>query len=415
MADTVETPTIDTGGLGQSDLDIINSEDETPEETAEEVPEEETEEPEETSDESDKVPEDGETEEGTEEEADETEADEEDIDDAPEGSLFAAIKKEDPKVFEKFPQLKDVILREEQFTEVFTNPEEAGFAKERSEVFGKLEQDIVSGNVENLLAGVKGYSDESLATLAHNFLPTLGKLDKDLYTDILVRPVQNALRLAFADGRTANNQNLWASAVYIHEFLFGNKNIDQDVPVKGAKKTEENPETLRLKKEIEERDARQYYNFRDNVIEIRDHKMTSEVKRALTGVEVDGYKLKNIVRDIQLEIGRALEADKRHLASMQSLWMQAKSAGFPPEWKSKIANAYVGRAKSVLPAIKKKVLAEAGVTVKGATTKPVKKALSTTGSTSPKNVPLNPRKIDWGKTSDADILSEDTSRIKFKR
>src|SRR5690606_15116379 len=95
-----------------------------------------------------------------------------------------------------------------------------------------------------------------------------------------------------------------------------------------------------------------------------NHSLRNLVKRSLEGYEVDDYKLRNIIRDICLDIDSGMAQDSRHLRGMDSLFQQAKSDKFSNNWKTRIIRAYLSRAKQGLSASKVRVLKEAGIKVK---------------------------------------------------
>jgi hypothetical protein len=320
--------------------------------------------------------------------------------DADTSNLIAALKKTDPEIFRKHPELRKALYKEQQYSSLFPTLEEAREVSERHEGFTRLEAEIMEGKPDSLIGALAKVSPDTLYEFANNFLPILVKTDKAVYAEVMQVPLKRAIQNVYLEGKRTNNENLQNAALFVDQALFDGGIAE--LP-KGRKKEEENPEVTRLRKERDEHVQRAKGNFNTEVIEIIKHKTDKEIRTSLEKLEFSEYERKNVIRDISTEIQNVLASDKRYQASISSLMKQAESAGFTSDWKARVSSAFLARAKAVLPIAKKKVIAE--VTGKMERTNPVKR-LVPSNSSSRVSSSLDASKIDKSKTSMLDILND---------
>jgi hypothetical protein len=414
MADTINTPNIDTSKPeGRAELDILNADDkpgevgdfesdEKPDEESDEKPDEEEDEKEDEDESGEDSDEDDE--EDSDSERDESDSeDESDDDESRDLSLYKSVKKDFPELFKKHPELKTIIFREQRYTSIYPSVEEAEEAKGRNEAFSKLEEDILEGNPKELFKAIEETDKNSLTLLAHNILPVLLEQNKELYSEVIAIPVKRAIQQAYIQAKKAGNKNLMNSALYLDDFFFEGDGISNDPKLSSApkKSKDKDPEVQRLEKERDEHAERIRSEFNDSVIESLRFKLGREITAALTQYEFDSYKRKNVARDIENEVNNILANDVRYQAGVKSLYSQASSAKFTSDWKARIISAYLARAKAVLPLAKKKVIEEAT----GRKAKPEeKKRLVPTNLSTQSNRQVTAKEIDRSKTSDRDVL-----------
>ena len=107
-------------------------------------------------------------------------------------------------------------------------------------------------------------------------------------------------------------------------------------------------------------------------------------------------------------VNEVLSSDERHMAAMRSMWEKAERSGFSAEWRNRIRNYYLSRAKAILPGIRAKAKSEA--THKPGTAPRNQVPVGRSGSGSGGKVPLSAKHIDYSKTSDMDILNGKVTR-----
>ncbi len=294
--------------------------------------------------------------EGKEEDEEEEEEEEEII-----GSLVTAkdVKEKYPDIFKKIPELKAVIYREQQYSQLFANPQEAQDAAGLADTFREMESDIVKGDFEPLLSAVKNTKDADFNKLAANLLPSMRKLDEQTYMKMLAVPLKQVLRSATAEAKQKGNKNLEYAAQYIHDFIFNDTNINDKAEFE-TNETKANPEEEKYKKKLEELDARDHNNFK-NVV---DREWLTEVQE----VFFDKFDPDNVLskwtkdkmfEDAVRELNKQLVADPRHMKNMEGLWRQAKASGYNADSKARIVNAALARAKQIIPTVRQKLRSEA--------------------------------------------------------
>ena len=429
ISGTTVIPPSGNSNEGKTELDILNEPVEKFDKGDEdESSDDETEDGDDTDKSDDESPDD-ESEDDTSDETDEDKEESEDDEETPEEddvevtdevtkNLYQKLKTENPELFKKHPELRAVIFREQQYTELFPSVDEAKDVKEKYDAFSELEATILAGEPDTLLASIQGTDKEAFENFAHNLLPAILKQSKDVYSSMLEVPLKRAIQQAYVNARNTGNENLMNSALYVDQFFFGADGIskDPDSAKRGSKKEEKkSPEVERLEAERNEHAERIKGEFNSSVIETIQFKLRKEIGLNLDKYEFDTYKKKNVTRDIENEVNNILAADKRYQASIRSLYNQASTAKFSSDWKTRISSAYLARARAVLPLAKKKVIADATGRSLGNEGLKVKKRLTPTNLSSRAPQKLDASRIDRSKTTDADILSDDPARIKYKK
>lgn len=347
-----------------------------------------------TEDEDEEEPSDDDSEDSEESAEEEPEEDQSDV------SLYQRVKKANPDLFKKYPELKDAIFRDQKFSEVFTTPEEARNAAEAISIYGELESDIVSGKPSRLFESLQKTNKEAFADFAHAILPALQEQNKELYGEVLAGPFKLALKSALMQGKRHGNKNLEYAAQHLSDFFFGDTDFE-NIPSRAKKEPSEDEKRLAARET--EYESRRLRTFHNETNEITIHRLEKEVSKAIEKLELNPYTRKKMVGDMIQEIDRMVAKDARHLAGNRSLYEQARSADYSSEWKSRIAAAYLARARAVINIARKKVLDEAELKPKGNREGKIPKRLAP-GNTSSNRPEIRSRDIDYRKTSEKDIL-----------
>jgi len=427
----------DSGGIGDvepieqgpTDRDILNSEDDDAvsdekqpvrergkgkgqvpdeEEGDESIPEEvEEEDDEEESD-------DDEGSDGTEDEdVEDDEDDTEEISDLAASDLAKAVKKAAPDLFKKVPGLREALEREKEFGEIVATPEDAKTAVRDARFLSAIYQDIASGDVKrtgNFLKAIKETNPDAFEDFSHTILESIGELDPQMYGQVMLKPMKKALMAMYADALRTGNKNMAAVAIHAHNYWFETQDIK--APLEERKKVGKTKEQEAWELEKQEFENTKLGDFKSGITEVVNHSMKLSITKELDGIRLDDYQKRNVIRDIFTEVDRVLGEDKRYLHGIQSLFDQARSSKFSPDWKSRIVKAYLQRARQALPAIRNKVLKEAGVKVNG-TQKSESRRLVPAGlggNRSEEKIDFS--RVDRSRTTDMDILNGKPKYIK---
>jgi hypothetical protein len=320
--------------------------------------------------------------------------------------LMASIREEYPDFFKKFPELKDSFFRARAFSQIFATPEEAKEAFADNEAYLSLRESALSGDPTPVLNTLKETDSDAFTNYSRKFLPSLFKLDKDLYAEATLPILQGTLRHIFDEGKRHNNEDLQTAVNLVAEALGldgapdGTKNYVK--PVK---------EIVEDKEEVQASFNEALGIVTKNISE----SLSKEIRR---GLDPDGaltaFMRKGIIGETIEGINQALVHDKSFMTAQAARWNRAKREGFGEESTRKIINAYLARAKSLVPNVRRKVLEQAVGDNKSSTNSRVDRLKNKTGpkeitsgrdSKGGKASKPDTSKVDWDKTSDFDFLS----------
>lgn len=320
--------------------------------------------------------------------------------------LTRAVKKAAPELFKKIPGLRDALEGYKEYTEVFPNVEEAKTAQKNAGFLFAMYNDIASGDVDrtaNFFKAIKNTNEDAFEDFSHTVLDSIGKLDPQLYGQIMLKPMKKAIMAMYADALRTQNKNLAAVAIHAHNYWFDTQDIK--APLEERKKATKTKEQEEWEKEKQSYDNTRLEDFRSGITEVVNHSMKLSITKELDGIKLDDYQKRNIIRDIFSEIDSVLGSDKRYLSGIQSLFDQAKSAKYSPDWKTRIVKAYLQRARQALPGIRNKVLREAGIKVKEQPKSESRRLVPAGLGGDKREDGIDFSRVDRSRTTDMDILN----------
>lgn len=309
---------------------------------------------------------------------------------------FKEVTAEFPELFKKFPSLRDSFFREQEYSKVFATVEEARISSEKAQVLDNLDQSVVQeGNPAPLMEVLFNNDPKAAKNFAKNFLPTIFEADKQTYVEITTPIIKNVLRDMLRLGIERKDKNIELAAGYASQVIFGSFKIPED-----AKETVD-PKLQELQGQIDSIAEEKEYNFNISLAEAIEVQLKRNIKLP---EDMPEYQKEALVEKIIKDIGSNLARNPDHVRSMKALMQAAKQGKYGPEWKPRLVAAFLGRAKNLLPAIKQKALAG------GSSDKPTgknNKPLPPTARVGKEGskIPNDPKKVDWKKTSDMDILN----------
>lgn len=322
---------------------------------------------------------------------------------------IAEIKGKYPDLFKDFPSLRDVYFRERAFNELFSSVEEAKEANENDGAFRTLREDIFNGDGTKLFAALK-QDGETLNKFSASLLPTLFKASPEAHWKAVTPLLENIVRTMHAEGESKNIEDLKNASLHISNFLFGGTEVAE-----GKKTFVEKAPDNSVREERQKFEAERFNSFSSDLESTAVSSLRSLVEKNLDpdGIMTPFIK-NNIIRETITAVDAQLTADKAHMRGMESLNRKAKENNYSSEYKSKIISAYLERAKSLVPSVRAKFVSEAMGTSKKVADNKLAKADAaksrvdkTAGSklSSDRATQYDPKKINWGKTSDEDILN----------
>ena len=350
-----------------------------------------------------------------EDKSEETDEDDEENDEEDEelktDGLYQKLKAVSPKIFKEVPELRSVIFAEQEYRNLFPSVKDAKEAVELNQTFTKLNDDITSGEAGSLLKGLENVGKENLETFLSNFMPAVKEHSKDLYLQMTYPLLKEAIRAAIKSG----DERLEVSAKNIHWFLFGDHNIDAEVGFKPQKK---DPREDKISERERQFEKRQYESFSKDLGHTVKTRAERFIQQAFKDSDLTSFMQETLTEKIFQRVDKAIAEDRRLQGNLANLWKQAKKEGFTTQSKDSISNAYLSRAKVLIPKIRQQVLSEAKLTVKTGDDKPPvdKKRIPSSGSTNASVAgaakPANGKVIDWEATSEKDALD---GNYKYKK
>lgn len=355
------------------------------------------------------------------EEAKDDDEKEEEAEEAFEGRpSLTDIKTKYPKIFKEFPELREVLFREDAFTKEFGTVEEAQEASSKARSFNVIEASLLGGDPTPIIEQLGQNDPEALGKVVDNFLPTLLKQSESLYLRATVPIVEQFLWTLHEHGKKSGDVNLVRSAQHASNYIFGKP----EVPDPAARNRTAGPHPAEQKLE-QERSAwakERFYEASNEISTQIDGDLKGEVLKGLDPDKVlNEWQRGKLTDDILAEIDATLQGDQAFQRQMKALWQKAAASGYPRDQRASIKSAFLARAKALVPAVRSRLRAKAlGQKVanpgngqpKGDSVK--KRALPDSGRAGGNrgSRPPAPREVDYSRTSDEDLIAGRFTRRK---
>jgi len=320
---------------------------------------------------------------------------------------YQELKKADPEIFKKVPGLKDIFFREQKFSETFATVEEAQVAARKSEDFDVIEASLLNGDPSLVFQQLARNAPQSVPLLVDNFLPAIQRLSKDLYVRATMPVLEDLIRITYNDGKRLNDKNLMYAAGHIAKHVFGEARI----PEPRTQSSGPHPAEVQLREERNRHFNERYGTFNYELATESYTRLERIADRGINDPEskLNGFTRKAIAKEALAELDERLGEDQQLNQTLRQLWKRATVGGFTKEHKEAILNAHLSRAKQLLPGIRNRMVAEAlGQKVAKNGQQRQKRDIPSGGRGAAggnRMGRINPRTIDWSKTSDEDILA----------
>lgn len=272
----------------------------------------------------------------------------------------AAIKKDFPELFKKYPDLKAELFKAEQYSELFSDPKDAENAIRKASVLDNIEKDLlVNADPSNLLDVIKKENGESYKSVSLSILPYLQKNDKELYYEVASLPIKQLLRAAWAEGK-GKDTDLGRAAAFIHKYFFGDTDIAKKVTAEekiSNSTKEESKAEKEYKEKLSQLENERYTDFKNDVDSRYTRQMSDLIREGLDKDDrINDYMKDKLIEDILIDIRKSLNGDERFTKSLDGLWQKAKGANFSKEHRIKILQTVLGRTKAMVPEARKKAI-----------------------------------------------------------
>lgn len=321
----------------------------TPDELEPVKTEEEDEEREEEEEESDEEKSDDEDEDKEEE----TEEDKDEPKEIAKGLSAKELNKEFPGIFKKFPQLRTELYSGIQIKEVIPTVEDAKELVQRNDFFTNFENEILGGNSKLFIGSV--LENEGGDKFFENLLPTLFEENKEVFRKTVEPTLINILKEVKSSGENTKDQNVVNAVKIISKVLFHSLELPE------IKKSKVDPERNKLEEERRNDFRERAQEFKSEAISDMEEKIREEIARILDPENAFPNLVQEALHEkIYKELGAILSQDKAHLSRMNNYWAKAPIGNYQElkRYKSSMVTAFLARAKSEIPALKKKYISE---------------------------------------------------------
>lgn len=267
------------------------------------------------------------------------------------------ILKKYPNIFKDFPSLERAYFKDEQMSEIFPTVKDAREASDKIKVFEEFEDQLVEGNTESLLKTVKDNDPAAFGKIVDNYLDVLGKVDPSARIHVYSQTAQRLIVAMVQEAQTSKNEDLQKAAVILNQFAFGSSNF---VPIKGfSGDDKEDKKVNEGQTKLEEEKAafiqEKYESNRDDLTTRVSNTIKSTIAAHIDPKSsMSDYVKRNAIRDAEDSLDDLIKSDSRFMSSIERLWESAFEQNFSRNSMDKIKNAFLAKAKSLLPDVIKK-------------------------------------------------------------
>jgi hypothetical protein len=269
------------------------------------------------------------------------------------------ILKKYPNLFKDFPYLEKAYYREQQFTEVFPTVNEAKEAADKSSTFDKVETDIMKGNTENIMRTIKT-DQKAFNRMADNLLPTLAKVDKDVYLHVVGNVVKHTIISMVSEARKSNNEQLQAAAHIINQFVFGSSDFEAPKPLASDSKPEDTSKEDELNARERKFAEQRFTSARTDLNTRVNNSLKATIDSYIDPRQsMSDYVRRNASRECFEKLESVIKQDSRFRILVDKLWERAASQDYNSDSVNAIKSAFLSKAKTVLPSLIKQARNEA--------------------------------------------------------
>ncbi len=322
------------------------------------------------------------------------------------------ILKKYPELFKDFPYLEKAYYREQQFTNIYPTIDDAKEAQLKANVYEAFEADVSQGKTEKILSSLKKQNPDGFNNLVDDYLPTLARVDESAYLHVLGNMGKHTIANMVREGNKTKNNTLVAAAQVLNQFMFGSSEF---TPPRNLSRTP-NPETPE-NRAVNEREERFHQQQFQNTVGELNNKVNGILNKTIDGhidpnESMTDYIRKNAARDAMGNLENLISRDTRFKALTDKLWQAAEKDGFSRESTDRIRQAYLSKAKTLLPSVIKKARNDA---LRGMGRKPKDDTETPVSSDNKKGpvTPGKPRSSDSGKIKSGKDVPKGMSTLEF--
>lgn len=266
----------------------------------------------------------------------------------------AAILKEYPDLFKKFPYLEHAYYREQKYTEIFATPDDAVEASEKASALDNFESSIMGGDTAKVFQAVKDSDPNAFARLVDNLMENLGAVDEGAQIHVIRNVGTHLIGLMLQESQASGNEALKHAAIIFNQFITGSSK-----PAQIQKLAKDEPKD-ELSEERQQIITERFNVVRDDVITKLDSKINATLNKRLDPRD----SMSEFVRDAAIakakrELQNVITRDTRFQNIMKQAWNRAAKSNYSRGDMDYIRQAYEAKAANLLPSIINKVRTDA--------------------------------------------------------
>lgn len=266
-----------------------------------------------------------------------------------------------PGIFKKFPDMERKIYKGEKYEEVFPTIKDATEARERLEVLERAEASLFLGDLTDIFKAVKSEDEESFKRIADNVLGSIEKVDRSAYIHLIGNIgkffIQNIVNEANRHPKDSEPQkNLMLGALVLNQYLFGSSQWTP--PARLSKEITEDDKKLQEKEK--EFLQQRFSEVQMDLVERTTSIVVNTIQKYIDPKEtMSAYVRAKAVEDCKQLLDKQIQADESFKNKLDHLWSGVIESNFSKEAQEQVKNAYLGKVKSLLAEVIKKVRNEA--------------------------------------------------------
>ncbi len=265
-----------------------------------------------------------------------------------------------PDLFKKFPYLEKAYYREQQFTKLFATPKDAEEVVEKAQILDNFEADLVKGDTEKILKSIKDSDSKSFAKVVDSYMETLAKVDNNAYQHVLGNTLRHTIIAMVNEAKESGNEALQHAAVLLNQFAFGSSKFTPPSKLAPAEKQEDNTKEKEISERERQFNQRRFESADDEVSTRIDNKFKATIAANIDPKDsMTDFVKRNAIRDATEELEKLIGTDDRFKMLIDKLWENAYKNDFSREAVSKIEQAFISKARTLLPSVIKKARNEA--------------------------------------------------------
>lgn len=268
------------------------------------------------------------------------------------------ILKDFPELFKKYPFLEKMMYRDREYTQLFGSFDDAKEIAEKSENFNNFEGQLLAGNTEEILKGVKDADQKAFDTIVDDYLPTLARVDKDSYFHVVGNLNRRLIMEMVQEANDTNNDDLKQAALLVNQFVFGSSKFV--APTLRVAKEDKGAEASAAETERLDFTRERFETARDDLQSRVDNTLKATISDYIDPKgNMTSYVKKNAVADAMRLLSSAIAGDSSTVKNLDRLWRASFESKFSKESLTRIQSFYLSKAKGNLKNAILKARAEA--------------------------------------------------------